>query len=83
MENTYYREMIAAQNEAGRLKKELEKLNTTITGMDVEIRMLRLEVQAKVHEIMELTLTDEEDCPCGNDCGCKGDDCDSNEDLLP
>lgn len=83
MENTYYKEWLSAQSEVERLKKENGQLKTTIESMDVEIRMLRLEVQGKVNEIIDLSLTTEDDCPCDKDCGCKGDDFQDCDELLP
>lgn len=66
MEQTYYREWIAAQN-------ELEKAKVEISELKKEKYLLQKQLQEMVNEIFEETTTPEEDCPCGGDCGCKGD----------
>jgi len=66
MDNTYYHEMLAAQREASRLKKEKEELLK-------EKYLLQKQLQELINEIIEEQTTSEDDCSCGGNCGCKGD----------
>ena len=74
MEQTYYREWISVSNELETAKVEISKLKK-------ENYLLQKQLQELVNEIFEEKLTSEEECPCGGDCGCKGDD--TEEIIIP
>ena len=55
-------------------QNDLEKLRKENTELKNNIIELRKSLDDAVNMIFELTAMDE-DCPCGGDCGCSGDDC--------
>ena len=63
---SYYDRWVASE-------KQVEKLNIENIKLKKDKHLLQRQLQEMVNEIINETTTSEEDCPCGEDCGCKGD----------
>jgi hypothetical protein len=80
MEYAYYQEWVDASNELEiakakivELKKNEQELLKKLGEYRGVIKGLRKSLSDTINEIVELTTTPEEDCPCGENCSCKGD----------
>lgn len=82
MENTYHKEMTAAQNEAEKIKKELMLVNIENDKLKEQIKVLQKSLSNAVNEVYSLATTIEE-CSCGDNCGCKGTYLKDEEQLSP
>jgi hypothetical protein len=75
MEDVYNKKLVETLSKLSVAYKEILKLQKENTELKEQIIFMRTSLSSVVNDIIELTTTDEDDCPCGGNCNCSGDDC--------
>ena len=74
MEDVYNKKLVDALRKLSDAYKTILELQKENTELKEIIDIMKTSLSSVVTEIFELTTTNEDDCPCGGNCGCSGDD---------